>query len=128
MRPQNVRMLFPEGKTRAFTMSYDDGTVQDRRFVEMLNKYHLRATFNLNSGSLGNQDRLQLGDINVDHSHIEPDEVEPLFRNHEVAVHTVTHPDLTKVSDESILYEVLEDKKALEELVGYPVQIGRAHV
>ncbi|MCQ6559487.1 polysaccharide deacetylase family protein [Paenibacillus mendelii] len=122
MRPQNVKMLFPEGKTRAFTMSYDDGTVQDRRFVEVLDTYQLKATFNLNSGALGQQDRLQLGDINVDHSHIEPDEVKPLFRNHEVAIHTVTHPDLTKVSDESIRNEVLEDKKALEELVGYPVR------
>ncbi|UVI28894.1 polysaccharide deacetylase family protein [Paenibacillus spongiae] len=103
-------------------MSYDDGTVQDRRFVEMLNKYQLKATFNLNSGAFGNQDRLQIGDINVDHSHIESAEVKTLFSRHEIAIHTVTHPDLTKVPDEAILHEVLEDKKALEALAGYPVR------
>ena len=28
-------MLFPEGKAKAFSLSYDDGVVQDRRLVEM---------------------------------------------------------------------------------------------
>lgn len=33
-----------------FLLSFDDGTIYDRRFVELLNKYNIRGTFNLNSG------------------------------------------------------------------------------
>ena len=31
-------------------LSFDDGTIYDRRFIELLNKYNLPATLNLNSG------------------------------------------------------------------------------
>ena len=41
------------GKTKAITLSYDDGTLQDIKFVESLNKYNLKATFNLNSSLFG---------------------------------------------------------------------------
>lgn len=42
-------MLFPGGKNRAMTFSYDDGVVQDRRLVELFNRYHVKGTFNLNT-------------------------------------------------------------------------------
>ena len=29
-------LVFPGGKSKAFTLSYDDGVVQDRRLAEML--------------------------------------------------------------------------------------------
>ena len=31
-------------------LSFDDGTVYDGRLVELLNRYGLKGTFNLNSG------------------------------------------------------------------------------
>ena len=34
---------------KAVTFSYDDGVTQDIRLVEILNRYNLKATFNLNS-------------------------------------------------------------------------------
>ena len=43
-------MRFPNGKLKALTLSYDDGVEQDIKFVEILNKYGLKCTFNLNSG------------------------------------------------------------------------------
>ena len=46
-------ILFPEGRQHAFTLSYDDGQVFDKRLVEMFNKYGLKATFHLNAGTLG---------------------------------------------------------------------------
>jgi peptidoglycan/xylan/chitin deacetylase (PgdA/CDA1 family) len=42
--------LFPGGKQKALTLSYDDGQAQDRRLVALFNKYNLKATFHLNSG------------------------------------------------------------------------------
>ena len=32
-------MRFPEGKNRTFTMSYDDGCVQDKRFSDVITPY-----------------------------------------------------------------------------------------
>ena len=46
-------IIFPNGKSKAFTMSYDDGTIHDRRLVEIMNRYGIRGTFNLNAGFLG---------------------------------------------------------------------------
>ena len=36
------------GKNKAITFSFDDGVTQDKRLVEMLDKYGLKATFNIN--------------------------------------------------------------------------------
>ena len=41
---------FLNGKTKIFNVTYDDGVLQDVRFVALLNKYNLKGTFNLNSG------------------------------------------------------------------------------
>ena len=46
-------LLFPGRKHKAFTLSYDDGVVQDRRLIELFDQYHAKATFNLGYGHLG---------------------------------------------------------------------------
>ena len=43
-------MRFPDFKPKALTVSYDDGVRQDKRLIEILQKYGLKRTFNLNSG------------------------------------------------------------------------------
>ena len=48
------------GKKKAITFSYDDGVLQDRRLVEILNKYGLKATFNINSELLGTKNTLNI--------------------------------------------------------------------
>ncbi|WP_336782814.1 polysaccharide deacetylase family protein [Paenibacillus illinoisensis] len=101
---------YPGGVMKALTLSYDDGVVHDRRLVNILNRYGLRGTFNLNSGTLGKPGR------------IEREEVAELYAGHEVAVHTVTHPTLPYVPDELLNEEIMEDRRALEQLVGYPVR------
>ena len=50
-------MNWREHYRKAVTFSYDDGVTQDVRFVDMLNRYHLKGTFNLNSG-IGYEDRI----------------------------------------------------------------------
>ena len=41
------------GKCKAVTFSYDDGVSQDVRLIALLDKYGLKATFNLNSEMFG---------------------------------------------------------------------------
>ena len=45
-------MPFNSAYRKALTFSFDDGNVDDIRLIEILNKYGLKATFNLNSGLL----------------------------------------------------------------------------
>ena len=106
--------MFPGGKRLAFTTSWDDGRVHDRRVVAALNEMGIKGTFNLNSGAL---DRDSDGN-----GHVRSREVASLYAGHEVAIHTVTHPHLPKLDGSQIAAEVLEDRKRLEELVGYPVR------
>ena len=35
---------------KALTFSYDDGNEQDRKLLEILNRYGMKATFNVNTG------------------------------------------------------------------------------
>ena len=48
-----VYFCFPGGRHKAVTFSYDDGRLQDRRLVEMFNRYGVKGTFNLNGAQLG---------------------------------------------------------------------------
>jgi len=105
-----IEMLFPEGKTKALLLSYDDGIKQDRQLVGLMNKYGLVGTFHLNANKLGTGDYLA------------KNEIKDLFKGHEVSVHSFNHPNLTALSTIDIIYEVAEDRKELERLVGYPVR------
>ena len=106
----NIKMLFPKGKSKALILSYDDGCVQDRQLVKLMNKYDLIGTFHLNANKLGAA------------NYLVKDEIQKLFKGHEVSVHTFNHPGLTKLSIEEIQYEIVEDRKELERLVTYPVR------
>ena len=114
-----VRKLYPGGKRKAVNFSYDDGVTQDVRFVELLNRYGIPCTFNLNSGFFGQKHRINHGGFDVCHDEIEASEVKELYRNHEIAVHTVSHPNLKRTADDSeVIRQVLEDYNALTEISG----------
>ena len=111
-------IIFPNGKSKAFTMSYDDGTIHDRRLVEIMNRYGIRGTFNLNAGFLGQT--CWIGGLHgkLDISKIEPDEVPTLYAGHEIAGHGLNHASPTDIGSSAYFYETIEDKAALEHLTG----------
>lgn len=113
-------------KNKYLTLSFDDGTIQDVRLIELLNKYGLKSTFNLNSGLFGTKHRIIHDNIDVDHTEITSDMVHDLYAGHEVAVHTLTHPRLDMCDRDKIIHEVGGDKTALEKLCGYTI-IGMAY-
>ena len=63
-----ISMLFPEGKRKALTFSYDDGTIHDRRLAALLNEYGMKGTFNLNYGLLGKGGMETVNGIETDFS------------------------------------------------------------
>ncbi len=114
------------GKKKAITFSYDDGVTQDRRLVEILNKYGLKAAFNINSELLGTDNTLIREGKKIPHNKIKPEEVAELYLGHEVAVHTLTHPHLTGLDEREIIRQVERDRENLSALVGYEV-VGMAY-
>jgi len=111
---------------KAVTFSYDDGVTQDIRLINLLNKYNLKATFNLNSERLGRGDTHICRDTMVSHYKVKKEQVREIYKGHEVAVHTLTHPNLTTLPDEEVIYQVEQDRLNLSELVGYEV-VGMAY-
>ncbi len=115
-----------DGKMKAVTFSYDDGVTQDIRLVELLNKYGLKATFNINSGFLGQRGILERGGQMVSHYKLAAEDIKRVYEGHEVAVHTLHHLTLTELDDAAIIEQVEQDRINLEKLVGYDV-VGMAY-
>lgn len=114
------------GKLKAVTFSFDDGVTQDKRLIDILNKYNLKGTFNLNSSKFGIGDSYEANGRVIIRDIVFPSEVKDLYKGHEVAVHTLTHPLLTRHPDEIVTWQVEEDRKTLSRLVGYEV-VGMAY-
>lgn len=107
---KKVYACFPGGKHKALTMSYDDGKHEDRRLVELFNKHGIKGTFNVNSGLEGDPVRIPQA------------EYCELYKGHEVACHTVSHPTIERCPLPSVAREVLEDRIKLEQIMGYPIR------
>jgi peptidoglycan/xylan/chitin deacetylase (PgdA/CDA1 family) len=107
---KNIYTCFPQGKHKVLTFSYDDGREEDRRLVSILNQFEMKGTFNLNAG------------IDWDEKRIPFSEYKSLYHGHEVACHTYTHPTIDRCPIEQVIAQILEDRKGLEALVGYPVR------
>ena len=115
-----------QGKNKAITFSYDDATVQDIRLIELLGKYGLKCTFNLNSELLSKPRILIRNGNRIAHYKIHPNDVKYVYEGHEIAVHTLTHPNLTTCEDKEIIRQVELDRQNLSELAGYEV-VGMAY-
>lgn len=115
-----------DGKYKAVTFSYDDGVTQDLRLIEIFNKYGLKATFNLNSALLDTDNHLVIRGKEIAHNKVSADSVRNIYAGHEIAVHTLTHPHLTKLSDTEVIRQVEQDRLNLSRLAGYEV-VGMAY-
>lgn len=111
---------------KAVTFSYDDGVTQDIRLIELLNKYGLKCTFNLNSELLSQKGMLNRSGGRIAHYKLHADDVKSVYEGHEVAVHTLTHPNLTRCEDAEVIRQVETDRRNLSQLVGYEV-VGMAY-
>lgn len=114
------------GKKKAVTFSFDDGVIQDVRLIGILNRYGLKATFNLNSSYLGLPGTLERNGVTISFDKVTPSAIREIYAGHEIAVHTLTHPNLTELDEETVVYQVEEDRKKLSALAGYEV-VGMAY-
>ena len=108
MRYRFIR--FPEGRYKAVTLSYDDAKEHDRRLLEIIDQYHIKCTFNVNSEVLSDSRARCLT----------KEEIRDLVANgvHEVAVHGARHIALGRTTAVNGIREVLECRMELEKIVG----------
>ena len=110
------------GKMKAITFSYDDCTVQDKRLVALFDKYGVKATFNVNSELFGIKNELVRKGVKVCHDKLCAHEIKDVYKGHEIAVHTLTHPYLQSIEDENeIVRQIEEDRKNLQALTGHEI-------
>lgn len=109
-----VFLRFPLFKDKAVTLSYDDGVTADKRFVEILNKYNIKCTFNVSTGLAPNEGRIHL------------DEMVDLYKGHEIAAHGKYHHSLAELSTQEAVCDVIDCKRELEYLTGERI-IGMAY-
>lgn len=109
-----MRFVYPQGKRKALTFSYDDGQSFDKRLAELLRSAGMKGTFHLNSGNLG----LRRGE----ETFVSADELAEVYAGHEIACHGVQHRNPTTVSKHQLLLELQEDRKTLEKVTGGMVQ------
>lgn len=109
-----------EKKLKAVTFSFDDGNESDIKLVELLNRYNLKCSFNLNSGLYDGSDEWLYNDKFLVKKLV-PFNAK-LYEGHEVCVHGLYHKAPTALNDEELYEEFAKDKENLEALLGYEIE------
>lgn len=96
------------------SLSFDDGAIYDRKVIDLLRKYDLKATFYIPAdwesfGTRKGWPTLSKGDVL---------EISEEF---EVGSHTISHPLLTRIPYGAAEYEITMSKVMLEDMLGKPV-------
>lgn len=118
---KSVKLCYPNGKTKAFTISYDDGVLDDIKLLSFMEECNIKGTFHLNSKTLGRTKRAVIDGYDTDVSTIQVKDVACYYQKQEVACHTLDHFDLTKLQPDEIEYQVKKDKENLEQFIQKPV-------
>lgn len=119
----SMYMRFPGGRVKAVTLSYDDNVEDDIRLVQIMKKYGLKGTFNINSGQFSPEG--SVGDVfKCGHRRLTVNQSVELHRDSgmEIACHGVTHPFLEQLPTGLCVHEVLQDRLDLERIFGCMVR------
>ena len=103
-------MRFPEGKTKAVTLSYDDGPIFDLPMLDILDRYGIKCTFNLNS--------IRMTEGRADTVPIEEVKSRMLEKGHEIAVHGEFHRAPGNIRPIETVRDVLNCRLWLEQTFG----------
>jgi len=122
MFSKNCYVAFPEGKQKVFTLSYDDANVLDKRLVEMLRKYGVKGTFNINSGIVRDP---KAPKDSIAWRCMELSEAVKVYGDDmEIAIHGRTHPWWDRMPTDLAFADIMEDRRALEKATGKIIRGG----
>jgi len=101
--------VFPEGKRRIVTFSFDDGQNGDRRLADIFRKYGVKGTFHLNGSMYKNMSDEELKARAA------------WYDGMEISCHTYSHLSPLVTSKTALVTEIMKDREILERMAGYPV-------
>ena len=113
---QQFQMLFPGGKAKALTLSYDDGVEQDLHLIELMKQHGVKGTFNLNSSLFAPEGTVYpAGQI---HRRMSRAQCREAYDNEycEVALHGATHSFLQAQPTALAMHEIITDRRQMEEI------------
>ena len=113
-RARKIFVTFPEGKKKAFTMSYDDGDDSDIRLVETMRRYGVRGTFHINSNLCPPEPLEHKADT---WERLTMQECLDLYgEDMEISVHGANHTYWNKLPSPQAMLDIMDDRRALEAL------------
>ncbi|MGN0620567.1 MAG: polysaccharide deacetylase family protein [Porcipelethomonas sp.] len=101
---------------KAFTLSYDDGNEQDLHLLEIINRYGIKCTFNLNTSADCTGSTWKYMDKWV--RRLDPENFSEIYKGHETAVHGRRHLNLTECSDHELREEINGNIEDLKKIIG----------
>lgn len=113
---------YPNGATKAVIFSYDDGVIQDRKLVELFNQYRVIGTFNLNSGLFGKKLPWMKAFTGKEGEYINLDEIKSLYKGHEIASHSYSHPGFAGLNEAELKFQLSRDQQILAPIKGSPLK------
>lgn len=114
-------LRFPEGRKKAFTISYDDNVTQDERLIRLMEKYKIKGTFNIIGDWFAKEDDVFLeGETYIN---VTEKKARELYNNSyvEVANHGMNHTKMTNFPSIHMMAEIVECRKKLESMFGHIV-------
>ncbi|MBQ7337111.1 MAG: polysaccharide deacetylase family protein [Clostridia bacterium] len=100
-------LRFPQGRSKAVTLSYDDGCPEDIRFSDTVTAHALKCTFNFNCDALRS--------VNLTQAQVEE---HILSRGHEIAIHGAYHRAQGALRPIEGIHDVLMCRTELERRYG----------
>lgn len=97
-------LRFPGGKFKAVTLSYDDGNLSDLQLIDIINRYKIKGTFNINSSNVDKPGKLSS-------KHIEENIIQG---GHEIAIHGERHIAPGVGRSELVIADILNCRRFLE--------------
>ncbi|MBQ3053505.1 MAG: polysaccharide deacetylase family protein [Clostridia bacterium] len=89
---------FPQGKKKVFTISYDDGNIADLKMIDIMNKYGILGTFNLNMSKF-------------------PEDITK-YEGHEIACHGYEHKFWGIENAPDTMMDIIRDRFEMEKATG----------
>ncbi len=115
---KEMYLRFPEGKRKAFTLSYDDNVTQDERLIEQMEKYGIKGTFNIIPGWFASEDAVfPEGETYIN---VTEKKALEIYDNEfvEVANHGFCHGRMTAQSQIQKMQEIIQCRQKLEAMYG----------
>ena len=97
--------MYPEGKFKALTFSFDDGVKQDEKLVQLFNRFGLRGTFNLCTG---------MHHTTLQRLPLTRENLQKVYANQELACHGEYHATFDQIPRSEVVREVMHDREELE--------------